>query len=142
MSVPTSLDAAMDPASIAFVTTPFAIVVTFDPLVVTFPLNSAAVMAVPLPRTRPVRVLPVPVPPFAIGTIENVAVGHAPAPPPRTKSPDGKSVPADSTVVDVKHGTAPDTPPVTVTGNAGAVTDPFAAAVTEPSAATVILAFV
>jgi hypothetical protein len=38
-------------------------VTTFEPLVEASPLNSAAVIAVELPRTSPVRVEPVPVPP-------------------------------------------------------------------------------
>ena len=44
--------------------------------------------------------------------------GHAPVPPPFVSTFAVSRVPADSTVVDVKHGTAPLTPPVTVTGKA------------------------
>jgi hypothetical protein len=66
-------------------------VTTLEPDVETSPLNSAAVKADALPRTKPVSVLPVPVPPFATGTTENVAVGVAPAPPPKTKSPAGNT---------------------------------------------------
>jgi hypothetical protein len=40
-------------------------VTTFDPLVVASPLSSAAVIADADPRTRPVSVLAVPVPPLA-----------------------------------------------------------------------------
>jgi hypothetical protein len=59
-----------------------------DPEVVASPLISEAVNGFP-PRTKPVNALPVPVPPFAVGTTENEAVGGLPAPPPNTKSPAG-----------------------------------------------------
>jgi hypothetical protein len=62
---------------------------TLEPEVVASPLISDAVNAVALPRTSPVSVLPVPVPPLATGTTEKDAVGGFPAPPPRTKSPAG-----------------------------------------------------
>lgn len=42
---------------------------TLLPLVVASPLNSAAVMAEALPRTNPVSVLAVPVPPLATGSV-------------------------------------------------------------------------
>ena len=60
---------------------------TLEPEVVASPLISAAVKAEALPRTSPVKVAPVPVPPFAIGTTENEVVGADPAPPPRTNCP-------------------------------------------------------
>ncbi len=45
-------------------------------------------------------------------------LGQTPAPPPLGNTFAVSSVPAASVVVDVKHGIAPDTPPVTVTGKA------------------------
>ena len=46
----------------------FTTLTAFDPLVVASPESSAAVIAEELPRTRPVNVLPVPVPPWAMVT--------------------------------------------------------------------------
>ena len=65
-----------------------------EPEVVASPEISAAVKGFP-PRTTPVKVLPVAVPPLAMGTTEKDAVGAAPAPPPNTKSPAG-STPEDA----------------------------------------------
>ena len=59
--------------------------------VVASPLISAAVKAEESPRTRPVNVLPVPVPPLATGTTENVVVGGFPAPPPKTNCPEASA---------------------------------------------------
>jgi hypothetical protein len=87
------------------------------PEVVASPLISEAVNGFP-PRTIPVSVAPVAVPPFAIGTIENEAVGAAPAPPPRTKSPAGSTAEDAHVVALLKYGIPPDVP---ATVNAGVV---------------------
>jgi hypothetical protein len=50
------------PKAVPFV---FVQTIAFDPLVAQSPLSSAPVMALALPRTNPVKVLPVPVPPYA-----------------------------------------------------------------------------
>ena len=73
-------------------TLPFTVakVNALEPEVVASPEISDAVKGFP-PRTTPVNVLPVAVPPLAIGTIEKVAVGAEPAPPPKTKSPAGST---------------------------------------------------
>ena len=81
-------------------------VAALEPLVVTSPDSSAAVRGEP-PRTSPVSVLPVPVPPLLTGTVAKDAVVHAPAPPPSTKSPLG-SAPLDVQVLaPLKHGIPP-----------------------------------
>jgi hypothetical protein len=80
-----------------------------EPEVVASPLISDAVNGLP-PRTIPTSVLPAPVPPLETGTIENEAVGAAPAPPPNTKSPAG-SIAEDAHVVAVeKYGIPPEVP--------------------------------
>ncbi len=56
-----------------------AIVVALLPLVVTSPLNSAAVIAVALPRIKPTRVEVVPVPPFATGNVPLTSAARATA---------------------------------------------------------------
>src|SRR5208337_3278852 len=52
--------------------------------------------------------LATPQPPFAGGTTEKVAVGVLPAPPPRTKSPEGKVAEDDMCVVSLKNMTPPE----------------------------------
>ncbi len=47
----------------------FVQLIAFEPLVVQSPLISVALIAEELPRTRPVSVLPVPVPPLATGKV-------------------------------------------------------------------------
>ena len=68
-----------------------ASVSALEPEVVASPLISAALKAEESPRTRPVNVLPVPVPPLATGTTENVVVGGFPAPPPKTNCPEASA---------------------------------------------------
>ena len=72
-----------------------------------------------MPRVK-VAVLLTPVPPFAAGTTEKLAVGDPPAPPPSIKSPVGSS--AEEAHVDVpeKYGTPPLMP---ATVNAGVVVE-------------------
>ena len=63
------------------------------PVVVVFftiPVPRVAQFWLLVPSVR-VAVLPIPVPPLAAVTIEKLAVGALPAPPPSTKSPDGSA---------------------------------------------------
>jgi hypothetical protein len=71
-------------------------------------------------NTKFCEVVAAPVPPLAMGTIENEAVGAAPAPPPSTKSPAGSA--AEVAHVDAleKYGIPPEVP---ATVNAGVVVD-------------------
>lgn len=80
-----------------------------EPEVVASPLISDAVKGLP-PRTMPVSVLPVAVPPFAMGTTENEAVGAEPAPPPSTKSPAGKTAEDAHVDAEEKYGIPPEVP--------------------------------
>ena len=134
-----------------------ASVSALEPDVVASPLISAAVNGLP-PRTMPVSVLPVAVPPFAMGTTENEAEGATPAPPPSTKSPAGSTAELVHVDEDVKYGIPPEVPTTVSAGVVvGVATDtippvnetdvtvpvgpaPLDAAVIKPLALTVILA--
>jgi hypothetical protein len=88
--------------------TAFATMVTaFEPLVVTSPLSSAAVMAEAEPRTNPVSVLPVPVPPLGTGITEKLVAGADPAPPPRTNCPAPSAAEDTQVVAPEKYGIPP-----------------------------------
>jgi hypothetical protein len=89
-----------------------------EPEVLPSPLISEAVKAEALPRISPVRVFPVPVPPLATGTTENVAVGVDPAPPPNIKFPAVKAPEEAQVDAEEKYGMPPEVP---ATVNAGVV---------------------